>query len=186
MAWLKALFGRANRQSPAWNRSEAGNQTQIVEGNRITIYADGPLWKFCVADADNQDDPYFSEGYHTAEMARQECMAFIRGGPSVHHSSREVREAQQEASLPGRIADESERLDALVKSVARAEAAPSIKASRIFNLKKNIRSRIRISEGIWVEAHSADREDLEKVTDQIRDHYYQLFDRVGRIKPTTE
>lgn len=178
---LHFLFGRSPTPGPAWTTSEAGNPTTVIGPNRVTVYPDGHVWKFCVADSDDRRPPYFSDGYGTPEMAREEAMAFIRGTPSIHQSSRQIREDKREAALPDRITREKEQLAAITKSVLRAENAASPKPSTLANLAKRINTRRGIANGLWIDAHAGPRRDLKRAADTLRNGYIDLEGRVANV-----
>lgn len=58
MGWLSKLFGSAEPRAIAWRKSENGNLTSVVQGKRVTIYPDSGGWKFCLADADEEREPF--------------------------------------------------------------------------------------------------------------------------------
>jgi hypothetical protein len=93
MAFFKWLFG-GNRLSSAWSPgsasrwtvSENGNPTFVEGSTRITIFQQDRGWKYCIADVNDRDDPYFSDAYASEREAREEALAHFRGEPSRHQS----------------------------------------------------------------------------------------------------
>lgn len=79
MAFFSWLFGKSN-----WTVSENGNPMLIEGSTRITVFQKDRGWKYCIADVDDGEEPYFSEAYANQQEAQEEALAHIRGDPSRH------------------------------------------------------------------------------------------------------
>lgn len=175
------LFGRAE-PAPGWRQSEAGNDTLISGGSRVTVFQDGPAWKFCLANADGDDDPFFSETYSTKAAATHEALAMLNGTPSLHKTNQEMREERIAASIPQWIEKETNNLEAAQKSVQRLRAATIRKATTHANLRKRLLSGLRSAYSLRNHAgddprHSADAQQLIAA-------YDALLDEIAEIEPT--
>lgn len=175
------LFGRADPE-PHWRRSEAGNDTLVSGGSRITIFQDGSAWKFCIADANGDDEPFFSDTYPTKAAATDEALAMLNGTPSLHKTNREMREERIAASIPQWIERETNNLEAAQKSVQRLRAATIRKATTHANLRKRLLSGLRSAYSLrnhaWDDPrHSADAQHLIAA-------YDALLDEITEIEPT--
>lgn len=91
MALFSWLFGKSEsraRQSSTitdrWNVSENGNLMLIEGSTRITVFQQDRGWKYCIADVDDQEDPYFSEAYANEEEAQEEALAHFQGEQTRH------------------------------------------------------------------------------------------------------
>jgi hypothetical protein len=91
MAIFSWLFGKS--KSPAnksagvtgrWVSSENGNPMLIDGSTRITVFQQDRGWKYCIADVDEREEPYFSEAYANQQEAQEEALAHLRGDPSRH------------------------------------------------------------------------------------------------------
>ena len=77
-----------------WQTSVKGNLAMVVDGTRITIFAQDGGWKYVISDngdGDNEDGTYFSEKYETAEAAKYEALVDLDGGTSRHRTVAEKR-----------------------------------------------------------------------------------------------
>ena len=113
MSFLKWLFGKsstrdgdARSSAEGWVISENGNPTMVDGQIRITVFPQDRGWKFCIADVDDRDDPYFSDVYSTEVAAKEEALAHLRGEPPFHEplsaSRTEDRRDQWEAHIRAR------------------------------------------------------------------------------------
>ena len=91
MTFFKWLFGRSTSKdetarSPGnrWVVSENGNPMLIEGAIRITVFPQDRGWKFCIADVDDREEPYFSESLSSAGDAKEEALAHLRGEPSIY------------------------------------------------------------------------------------------------------
>lgn len=123
MTFFKWLFGRSTSKdetarSPGnrWVVSENGNP-MLIEGTiRITVFPQDRGWKFCIADVDDGEDPYFSDVYSSELVAKEEALAHLRGEPPIHEplsaSYTEDRRDRWEAHIRTRAAliEEIQRL----------------------------------------------------------------------------
>lgn len=75
----KALTARAG-----WAVSENGNPMLIEGSTRITVFQQDRGWKYCIADIEDREEPYFSEAYSNEREAREEALAHLHGEPSEH------------------------------------------------------------------------------------------------------
>jgi hypothetical protein len=113
MSFLKWLFGKsstrdgdARSSAEGWVISENGNPTMVDGQIRITVFPQDRGWKFCIADVDDRDDPYFSDVYSTEVASKEEALAHLRGEPPFHEplsaSRTEDRRDQWEAHIRAR------------------------------------------------------------------------------------
>lgn len=91
MAFFSWLFGRSKPRATKssavtdrWSVSENGNPMLIEGSTRITVFQQDRGWKYCIADADDREEPYFSEAYANEEEAQEEALAHFRGEPTRH------------------------------------------------------------------------------------------------------
>lgn len=152
MGWLSKLFGSAEPTAIAWRKSENGNMTSVVQGRRVTIYSDSGGWKFCLADVDEDREPFFSESYATQVAAQYEAAAMIEGRPSRFKSNADLRQERLVQSVPGRLAGEQERLDGVRKSLERAKGRPAIQLSTLQNIMERLKVGRRMAVGVQVDA----------------------------------
>lgn len=89
MGLFSRLFGgfRSRSNDPAaarWTVSENGNPMLIEGSTRITVFQQDRGWKYCIADINDREEPYFSETYADEQAAREEALAHFRGEPQCH------------------------------------------------------------------------------------------------------
>ncbi|MGX9182007.1 hypothetical protein [Mesorhizobium sp. BHbdii] len=91
MAFFRWLFGGSKSNEAArsstrngWTVSENDNPTMVEGSTRVTVFPQDRGWKFCIADVEDNEEPYFSEAYASEGAAKEEALAYLRGGPSRH------------------------------------------------------------------------------------------------------
>ncbi|MAZ85996.1 MAG: hypothetical protein CME90_20720 [Hoeflea sp.] len=105
MSFLKWLFGKSSTRggdarpgAEGWAISENGNPTMVDGQIRITVFPQDRGWKFCIADVDDRNDPYFSDVYSSEVAAKEEALAHLRGEPTVHepHSASRTEDGRDQ------------------------------------------------------------------------------------------
>lgn len=91
MAIFGWLFGRSKSRADkpqivadGWVKSENGNSVPIEGSTRVTTFQQDCVWKYCIADVDDRQEPFFSEAYDSEREAREEALAHLHGEPSSH------------------------------------------------------------------------------------------------------
>jgi hypothetical protein len=86
--WLLGKFRSRRDKSPTagggWTVSKNGNSTLMKASTRITVFQQDRGWKYCIADVDDREEPYFSEAYSNELEAQEEALAHLRGEPARH------------------------------------------------------------------------------------------------------
>lgn len=113
--WLfkkqKTEGASAARTAGPWKTSENGNPS-FERGNiRVTVFPKDGGWKYCLADIDDQEEPYFSEVYTHEYEAKEEALARLSGASSRHQPQSALREL-----------DRRERWEAYIEERERAIA----------------------------------------------------------------
>jgi len=121
-----SLVGQKRRPYPihhaeiprGWQPSENGNPVLIYKNHRITVFPADRGWKFCVAKIESDDDPFFSEAYHTEDAAKFEALARMDNRPSQHSTNAQdraaVRKGKWEEQIAERVKTHQELSSALV------------------------------------------------------------------------
>lgn len=182
MGWLSKLFGSAEPKGIAWRKSENGNLTSVVQGQRVTIYPDSGGWKFCLADADEEREPFFSESYATQDAAQYEAAAMIEGRPSRFKSNADLRQERLVQSVPGRLAGEQERLEGVRKSLERAKGRAATQVSTLQNIKKRLLVGRRMAVGVQTDASIWAEDDRTAAAAELMiEQYDALWDDVDDL-----
>lgn len=100
--WLGNLFSKvsATHSSETWQLSENGNPMMIIGDTRITVFEQYNSWKFCIAQVDGDENPYFSYGYEKEIEAKEEALAMYYGLSSTHLSLKEKRSRERIEKSP--------------------------------------------------------------------------------------
>lgn len=140
-----------------WQVSENGNLMRIIGNSRITVFGSSRSWKFCIANTDGEDDPYFSESYATQEAAMQEALAFINGKPASHVTNQQLRSQRKDEALPERLKRQLDNLAGVEKTLSfyQKQAKPDLEKLRSFKRRvEKDRSRMVLSAADFI---SSDR-----------------------------
>ena len=88
--WLlgtnKSRVGKLPTGREGWTTSENGNPTLVMGGMRLTVFQQDGGWTYCISELNRPNEPHFSDTYATAQIAKEEALASLRGEPSRHQT----------------------------------------------------------------------------------------------------
>lgn len=159
-----------------WSTSTNGNPTRIYRGSRVTVFPSDGGWKFCIADPDDDDDPYFSDPYSTLEAAKHEAIALIDGTGSKFSTKREERSGKLRDEAESLVSKEAERLRKLEASVRRALSKSPPQPTTLQNLQLELTRRARSSDHLHSQLIEASGRD------DHMDHLAKMTKRYWELK----
>lgn len=124
MALFSWLFGNGKSKpsqpviTDGWTVSENGNPTRIEGSVRLTVFRQDRGWKYCIADINDRDDPYFSDAYSSERDAREEALAYVRGQPSRHQPLSASFDWERRQTWEEHIRERSRLIDELERYLA--------------------------------------------------------------------
>lgn len=117
-----------------WTPSENGNPMRITNGKRITVFERDGGWKFCIANENGDDDPYFSDAYETEHAARTEAVAWMNGSPTTYQTINDIRYERRLSRENQRHTEAILECSAAVKSMTKE--IPDLLSSPDINITK--------------------------------------------------
>lgn len=172
--------GFAPLQPVKWMLSENGNKFFEHAGKRVTIYQDmrgsRTLWKFCSADEEGPEEPFFSDHYFTEDDAATDALRFHFIRPIKNNTYQAQRDSEVREAVPGLIAAERKRLSDLLERVERGRSKKS-------NLLKDAQKRLQQTEHLHHVALMADTQDaaLLAATTEVAAHYRKVIKRINAL-----
>lgn len=119
LIWAFVFIRSKPQAERGWYTSENGNLTRVYGNDRITVFGDGRLWKFCIADNGRDDPrPYFSDSYVSQSDAMDEAMLFVTGQSPSRQTNQENRRSALDDAVPGRLARQFEKLAEIEKTLS--------------------------------------------------------------------
>lgn len=175
-----------------WDRSESGNPIIHRGDLRLTVFrhtkghsAKGG-WKFCIAEGDDDESPYFSGEYQSEDEAKYEGLAKLDGLPSKYDAlTRRDYETVHETHARF-LRNATIDTEALITATTEAVASPDNKVTDLRKLEKRLETKLKQFSQIGADFRSLNddvraarsREMEERVNESLE----SIRDRIDWLK----
>lgn len=180
----KSIFHVADE----WQLSEHGNAMRLYHGKRLTVFERDGGWKFCIADADEDDDPYFSDPYETEDAAKYEVMALLDGRPSEHKTMREAYAESRDAQMVERLAECSTSVTNLFGLISETINAPDVNITKLRPLEQKLitvqKTLSRLDEHFRMRDDAQSLGSAEGLLSQSQDMSRQVTSKIEWLRAT--